>query len=362
MAVFSANRFPLLLRLRPPFLRRTLGRTGSPGAVFALLAALLLPASPARAQDIAEYAGTTEFQYLQNLIYARPAALAGSYSALAEGLDAIGSNPAGLARIQNRFFSGTLRYHQLGITTGNATYSYPGALGLQYALSLAYVNYGQIAERDENGSLTGKDIIPTSFNPSLTAAKNLGPRLRGGITLKLLSEYLGDFEESQMAVGWGLDAGIQYQPALRGLGFGVEVLNLGRKERAHTADGRIGGLLPGSLKGGLFYQPADRRGTRLLADLELPFLDSPLFSFGVEQALNPFFLLRAGTRLDYHEAKYLALVALAQEDRDFHGGNAMKLTGGFGVLWEGLSLDYAAQWWRDLSLVHAVTVRGGVGI
>ncbi|MEO7424181.1 MAG: hypothetical protein ABI036_03275, partial [Fibrobacteria bacterium] len=226
------------------------------------LAAFSLAAS----QEYSDRVGTAEFQYLETLIFSRPAGLAGAYTSLAQGIDAVGYNPAGVSKSEgSRVVSGTFRYHLLEVASGNASYGYPGAGGMDYAFSAAYINYGRIEALDEDGNAMGKKLLPVSFNPSLTGAKKLNENLRVGATLKGLSEYLGDYEGSQLALGWGVDAGLLYQPNARNLGFGLALLNLGRKEAAHTTGGRTGGLLPVSLKGGMYYSPFDLPKAKVVA-------------------------------------------------------------------------------------------------
>ncbi|MDB5047017.1 MAG: hypothetical protein JWO30_88 [Fibrobacteres bacterium] len=310
------------------------------------------------AQDYSDRAGTAEFQYLETLIFARPAGLAGAYTSLAQGLDAVGYNPAGVSRSEQvRSVSGTMRYHFLGVSSGNVTYGYPGMGGISYAFSAAYINYGRIEELDEQGNASGKKDIPVSFNPSFTASRKANDNLRLGATLKGLSEYLGDYEGSQLALGWGVDLGLQYQPNVRNLGFGLALLNLGRKEVAHTVDGRTGGLLPVSLKGGMYYFPLDLPKAKLAVDLELPWHDTPRLSGGIEYAYNPSLTLRAGSRLDWVETRYYFLKATDQRPGELQGGNALKLASGFTFQADAIGLDYAVQYWYGLSWVHALTIR-----
>ena len=314
-----------------------------------------------RAQDVDEGAGTAEFQYLETLIYARPAGLAGAYTSLAQGEDAIGYNPAGLSKLESiRSVSATIRYHMVDVTSGNVTYAFPGSTGLKYAFSAAYINYGRIQELDENGMATGADNNPASFNPAFTASKKVSDRLRLGATLKGLSEYLGDFDGSRLGLGWGLDAGLLYQPGARNLGFGLSLLNLGNKVASHWQGGDEGGLLPVSLKGGLFYHPLDLPKGRVAVDVELPWHDSPLLSGGIEYAYTQGLVLRTGTRLSLPEMEHYFLKATDQRPGEFTGGNALKLAGGFTFQTESLGLDYAAQYWQGLSWVHAFTLRYAV--
>ncbi|MDB5105743.1 MAG: hypothetical protein JWP91_3432 [Fibrobacteres bacterium] len=338
-------------------LSRLLPRFSAPSGA-ALILCGLAGGNGAWSQDFSDKAGTAEFQYLETLIFARPAGLAGAYTSLAQGIDAVGYNPAGLSKSQAvRAVSGTFRYHFLDVTSGNATYAYPGTGNMAYAFSAAYINYGHIEELDENGDATGRKNLPVSFNPSFTAARKVSDAVRLGATLKGLSEYLGDYAGSQLALGWGVDLGLLYQPNVRNMGFGLALLNFGRKETAHTLDGRTGGLLPVSLKGGMFYYPLDLPKAKVAVDAEVPWHDAPRLSGGVEYAYSPSFTMRLGSRIDWTEARYYFLKATDERPGDLQGGNALKLSGGFTFVTESIGLDYAVQYWNGLSWVHAMTVR-----
>lgn len=312
----------------------------------------------ALAQDIADNAGTAEFQFLETLIYARPAGLAGAYTSLAQGEDAVGYNPAGLSKLESiRSISATLRRHLTDVTSGNVTYAFPGSTGVKYAFSAAYINYGRIEGLDEEGLSTGQEHVPASFNPALTASKKVSDRVRLGGTLKGVSEYLGDFEGSKLGWGLGVDAGLLYQPGVRNLGFGLSVLNVGTKVSSQWQGGSTGGMLPASLKGGFFYHPLDLPKGRVTVDIEVPWHDLPLLSGGVEYAYSSGLVLRTGSRLAWPEVKHYFLKATDQRPGEFTGGNALKLAGGFTFQGEGIGLDYAAQYWAGLSWVHALTLR-----
>jgi hypothetical protein len=326
-----------------------------------LFGALLGLCCGAFAQGVDD-AGTAEFQYLDILVFARPAGLAGAYTAAAQGVDAVGYNPAGVAKAEpGRTVSGTFRYHFLDIASGNASYAYPGETGAwNYAFSAAFINYGRIDEVDENGDATGKRLMPASFNPSFTAARPLNERTRVGATLKGFSEYLGDFEGSQLAVGWGIDLGMQYQPGAKNLGFGLALVNLGRKEQPHFTGGKTGGLLPAALKGGVFYSLPDLPKAKVVADAELPWHDAPRVSGGLEYAYAPGFILRAGGRLDVNDLAHYYDEISSGNGSGWQGGTAIKVAGGFTFAADGYAVDYAAQYWQGLSWVHALTLRYSV--
>lgn len=335
------------------------GKSGFPALAAVLVAGVSV--TLVSAADVADRAGTAEFQHLETLISARPAGLAGAYTSLSQGEDAIGYNPAGLSKLESiRSIAATLRYHTVEVTSGSFAYAFPGATGTRYAVSAAYVNYGRIDGLDENGEATGVSHSPKSFNPALTASRKLTDRVRVGATLKGITESLGSFEGARTGLGWGVDAGVLYQPAARNLGFGASLLNLGNKIAPQIEGGETGGLLPVSVKGGFFYYPLELPKGRVAMDVEVPWHDVPRVAGGLEYAYSNALVLRAGTRVTLPEVKYYALKASDQRPGDFDGGSALKATGGLTFQTEGVGLDYATQFWLGLGWVHAITLRYAV--
>jgi hypothetical protein len=331
-----------------------------PGLFLRVSCALLAGASGAYALG-EEDVGTSEFQYIETLIFARPAGMAGAFTAGAQGVDAVGFNPAGAAKADpGRTLSGTFRYHFLDVASGNASYAYPGAdTSWSYVFSAAFINYGRIPEVDEEGNdvVSASKMMPASFNPSFTGARRVSDRLRLGASLRGFSEYLGDFYGSQLAWGWGVDAGLQYQPPAKNLGFGVALLNLGRKERAQLEGGKTGGMLPTTLKGGVFYSAPELPKARVHLDGELPLRQAARLSGGLEYAYAPSLTLRVGSRIDWSEATHFYEALTDAETGTWQGGNALKLTAGFTFAAEAYSVDYAVQYWQGLSWVHALTLK-----
>ena len=301
--------------------------------------------------QFANQAGTAELSAITIVAAARPAGLAGAYSALAEGSSAIGINPAGLSREAGQNFSGSLRPDMVRV--GAVAYSRP-AFGGQVAVSASYVDYDEILGMDENQNFTGS-LHPFSVYPAVTYARAQGERWRWGTTVKVAHETLGDFEGSRPALGAGIDAGVQYQPAVRNVGFGASVTNLGRKFRGHT-EADESGPLPGMVKGGLFYHPRGRKQLALIADLELPFYSAPVLAVGGEYRVLSEWDLRAGTRWDSDDVRNLYGWLNPSEEIRERGGEAVKLAAGTTVRIGPVGVDYAVQWWRDLGVVHSLTV------
>jgi hypothetical protein len=285
---------------------------------------------------------------------ARPAGLAGAYSAIGSGSTTIGINPAGLVRESGRVYSGSARPDMTRV--GAVTYAFPALEG-RFAVGAAYVDYDQILATDENMSVQGT-LRPYSLYPSVTYARGHGEgeSWRWGATLKLARETLGDFEGSSPAYGAGFDAGVQYQPARRNLGFGASLTNIGRQFSGHFEGDNARGSLPGAARAGVFYQPQGQRQLVLAADLEAPFHAAPALALGGEYRMIPEWLLRAGTRWSRDDLHNVLGWIDPNAGIVERGGEALKLAAGTTLQMGPVSVDYAAQWWRDLGIVHALTV------
>jgi hypothetical protein len=310
--------------------------------------ALCMPAWP----QFGDEAGTTGMNAIAVVPAARPAGLAGAYSALADGASGIGINPAGLARETGQNFSGSVRPDMVRV--GAVAYTRPMAGG-RLAVSASYVDYDEVIATDENQSVTGT-LHPYSLYPAVSYARAQGERWRWGATVKMAHETLGDFEGSSPALGAGLDAGFQYQPSVRNLGFGASVTNVGRQFTGHYEGEDASRPLPGALRGGLFYHPRGRRQLALVADVELPFHGAPVLAVGGEYRVIAEWQLRAGTRWDTDDARNLYGWFNPSEEVRARGGEAVKMAAGTTVKVGPVGVDYAAQWWRELGLVHSLSV------
>jgi len=303
-------------------------------------------------------AGTRDFAFIQVMTPAKTMGLAEANTVLGEGTDAIGSNPAGLSRAtSSRTLAGTLRFWTLGESGGQIAYSFGDSLS-RFALGAAYMNYGEIDMLDEEARPLGI-AQPSSFSPSLTYARAFSERWRLGGTLKGYQEYLGDFEGAQSAIGIGVDVGLLYNPKVRNLGFGMALLNAGRKWTAHTYDGSDAGYTPAAIRAGLYYIPPAWAKLRLASEIQIDDGDNPILSAAGEYGFSSFVQFRAGVRGNWREMKHLWTVVSEGNAGPFYGGEARRLGAGFTLNHGGLALDYGLQWWTDLGIVHGLTLKRG---
>jgi hypothetical protein len=311
------------------------------------------------AAEAHKLAGTEEFPFLSMVSYARPAGLAGAYMALAEGIDAIGTNPAGLALLEKeKRISTGLKKSFLEVHNGEFSYPFTGPGGLWYATSVTYANFGIMPVVNSDGMETGKEFSPSNHTFSVTAAREFSRKIRAGATFKLPTEYLGGFDGSQLAVGWALDAGLQYQPNTKQFAFGIGILNLGRKEVSHTRGGQKRGMLPLELRGGMVYHSLGRANSKVVLDVCVPYHYYLYLAGGIEHTVVESLTLRLGTRFNLPtvETAFRKYV-LSTKAEENTARNALKLAAGFSFTTGTVILDYAAQYWHLLGIMHYVTMK-----
>gem|GEM_PF-1883654 len=305
-----------------------------------------------------EGAGTAAMPSVALNPAARPGGLAGAYAALGSGPSSIGLNPAGLATDSTMVYLGSVRPDLA--RTGAIAVSFPGAPGWgwfsdgQWAVSATYVDFDEILATDENGNAQGL-VKPYNLYPAVSYARRVGDRVRAGATVKLAHETLGDFEGSTPAWGAGVDVGMQFQ-ASRALTFGASVTNAGRQFSGYFEGDETRGSLPLAARVGAAWQPRGRRPLTLVAEAEAPLHAAPSLALGGEFAVRPEWVVRGGTRWSSEDVRN----ALGEIDPNAgieeQGGEAVKIAGGTTVRIGPIAVDYAAQWWRELGIVHALTL------
>ncbi len=178
--------------------------------------------------------GTTVAQFLKIGVGARPIGMGGTFTALADDINSIYWNPAGLAVIGGR---------------GEATFNHAEWLADTNfdfaAFSLNAGNFGSLGFQ-VTSFRTPEEIVRTVFAPEgtgqvwdynaialgVTYARKLTDRFAIGATAKFIQENL--FNES--ARGAGFDLGILYRTPWDKLTIGATITNFGTKMRLDGRD------------------------------------------------------------------------------------------------------------------------------
>lgn len=313
------------------------------------LFALALAVTPATAQP---GASLSSFPLLRFEASARVAALGGAYTAVGDGdVNALFYNPAVPGPATSQSASLSYLNHLSDINAGTLSYSRT-LPGLETTLSggVRFVHWGTLEGRNARGERTGSfsagDVAVT-----LGASRSLGSRVRYGANVHLLYAQI----ERAQAVAVGTDLGVLYRLPARQLTVGASLRNLGV-----SLDGfaREEASLPLDLQLGLSKQLAHLPLLVSVTAYDLTQVDEGIpggstvdhvlahLTFGGEVQLGDALRLRLG--YNHRRSRELALT-----DRFDLAG----FSGGFGLVIEGIAVDYAYTSWSDLGGLHQFTVR-----
>jgi hypothetical protein len=274
------------------------------GAVLIVMALLIIiaPAPNTHAVDIHDGAGTTGAAFLKIEGGSRPAGLGGAFAGLANDINTIFWNPAGLTAVHDREL--TAMQHFSFADINNQTIGYAQRIerlvwGASFLGSFTEIERRQGPTEDPDSTVT-----VGGFATGLSLAYPLSEAISVGGTAKIISEQL----DIQNAFGVAADVGLVARLLDNRLGIGVAVQNAG------VLDG--GENLPMALRAGLAYrtwkQPAAEAETdkpmptqelwALVADAHLPLLDAnPSFHVGIERWFYESIAARLGYRIGFNE-------------------------------------------------------------
>lgn len=262
---------------------------------------------------------------------ARVVALGGNYVGLADDINAIYWNPAGLTNIEKKEF--LFQYLKPFAKVDNLGCQYlamciPNA-GLINNLSvggnITYYGYGKTNKYDEKGNLQGQwDASDFAF--TITGAKEVKENLSVGMNGKIIRQMIDDKKGISCAIDIGmlslLSPNMSYGVVLQNLGTGIKL----NKEKSS---------LPMKLKAGIAYN-VDVIPMIILSDVVIPNDNDPYIGLGIE-----YNLLGVTLRAGYNSNK-------AKEGIE-------RLSAGFGVGYKTYSFDYAYQDTKELGISHYIS-------
>jgi len=270
-----------------------------------------------------ELTGTTGAAVLKIPAGVRPMGMGEAFAAIADDVNSMHWNPAGLAKMQKPEFNFSYNMWLLDIGYGNVNYAHPlGALGTIGA-SISYLSMGTFYGMDKNGArapdFTGYDLIV-----DVSYAQKLMQGLSFGGSFKFLQEKI----EVEQAITWAIDAGVIYdlsekfslEFAVQNIGTGIQFTPTALPEN-----------LPLNIKIGCGYKPSE--AMILALDVNIPNDNVVNVSAGMEYWLMSNFALRAG----YKTNRLNDLGALSG------------LCVGFGLKWSNYAADFAFTPYGELS-------------
>ncbi len=280
---------------------------------------------------LASGTGTTGAQFLRLGAGARPVAMGGAYTAIADDVNGPQYNAAGIAWAKHKEAVASYIDYLEGISYSYLGYIHPLQNGSTLGLAVAYLNSGAIDQTDLAGNTIGTFSSAQSLL-LLTYAKTAGTKFSWGTNLKVFQQKI----EEEKANGYALDFGVIYKIRPR-LAFGVNVQNLGPGVKfVQEKD-----PLPLTIKAGAVYIFVEDVLT-LSADTKyLPKEESKISeNVGLEYWVSQNLALRAG-----YDTAHISDI------ENFNGVSA-----GMGLRFAGFNLNYAWMPYGILGDTHRLSV------
>lgn len=282
--------------------------------------------------------GTTAAQFLKMPIGARPLGMGEAFVGLADDVNAIYWNPAGMTQIKGRELTAMHTIWFEDIFFSNLAYAQEG-LGGVIGGAVNYLSAGKIEMADKDGFQLDETYSPSDIVAILSYARIVKGISAGG-NLKFISSKI----EEENATAFAVDIGGLYKGlkvAGRNLPIGLVIQNIGTKMKfVDEAD-----PLPLTVRIGGSYNILRRTNsnTTLVMDINVPFDNSVNVHIGGEY-VHKFKQVKFSGRLGYKTTTIKDLNALSG------------LTVGLGFNWRYYALDYVWVSYGDLGNTHRISV------
>ncbi|MDD5688434.1 MAG: PorV/PorQ family protein [Elusimicrobia bacterium] len=281
--------------------------------------------------------GSSAMQFLKVGVGAKQEGMGGAQVAVAEDVNSVYWNPAGLGSVSATEFSFMHLSYFEGISYEYLAIGHPINESSTIGLQIMYLNYGNIDKTLEDaagaydtvgsvGTFGAKDI-----GGAISYGKQVDETINVGGSLKMASQKI----DSDNTTGFGIDLGVEYVPVKGGIQLGLAVQNIGSKVGSDS--------LPGNIKAGLGKKLSAFEGENNLtiaADVNYG-LDSATTkeNIGMELVIAEMIGIRAGYKLGYDEETYT-------------------LGGGFKINGESstFNIDYAFVPTKDLGDTHRISL------
>ncbi|TBR24212.1 PorV/PorQ family protein [bacterium] len=293
------------------------------------LALVFLLAAPAGARG---YGGARPFEMLFLDAGAAQGALGGAFGAGADDPNILAYNPAGLVTLEAPRAALMHTVHFQDVTREHLALAGPG-----WGTSLDYLKYGTLQRRTlSNPDGTGLD----AFAPyALSAAAGFGVPLTDALSVGAALRHTRESIDGSVGSAFSADAGAQFvlsdDPLVR-VGFTLQ--NAGPKARFGSAkeDLPLNARWGGAVGFGVLGRPVV-----LLADVNHDETGRMVIQGGATTPFNDRLALRLG----------------------YNGRNdaGLGITGGFGIEWGPLSVDYALAPYGPLGMIHQLSLGWNFG-
>ena len=241
---------------------------------------ILLCANLSMAEDIHKKSGTTSAAFLKVDAASRPISMGGAFTGLADDVNALFWNPAGLMSLQKQQISAMQNFSIGNVYT--QALSYGRVLNQKMAIGVSLQGaFTRIDFRQAPTATPDQEVTVGGFAPGFSLAYQPFSFFSVGITTKAIVEQL----DVETLLGFAGDLGILIRPFGEATKLGVSLQNLGSINS--------GSSLPTNLRSGISFQPT--KANVLVADINLPLVAGyPSVHFGAENWFGDFVAVRLG--------------------------------------------------------------------
>ncbi len=277
--------------------------------VAVLTITLLIIGSHSFAQDLSDGAGTAGAAFLKIEPGSRPVGMGGAFTGLANDINTIFWNPAGLTTIQTRELTAMQHFWVADISSQSIGYA-QRVNKVVWGASLVG-SFTEIPRRTSPSETPDSTVTVGGFATGLSLAYPLGTSTSIGGTAKFISQQL----DIQNIYGASVDFGLITHLLENRLGLGLTVQNAGVFFEDSERDESLSSEYPPlALRAGFAYRLLKdvkiegEEGMQqqdlwaFLADVHLPLIDAnPSFHFGIERWFYDIVAARVGYRLGLNE-------------------------------------------------------------
>jgi hypothetical protein len=264
---------------------------------------------------VASGPGTSGAAFMRVRPMARPVAMGNAYTGLAQGIEALAYNPAGIVTVEKWDVGLSQIIYALDVNYSYAAVARRMNEKTVAAFHLTYMGSDDVS-RNATGQITGR-FSNYDLAVGLSAGYQMAPEIDLGGTVRVIRSELANYP----ATAVGLDLGVKYKPlGWPGLSVGATIQNFGTGLEYISSSSPQ----PLSLRLGVAWQPPYAKYT-LSGDVSVDREAQPRANVGAEYHVVENFVLRGGFDVGY--------------DADFT--RALKL--GMGFLSRIGSFDYAFE-------------------
>jgi len=269
-----------------------------------------------------ESSGEAGYHFLRTHSGARPSAMAGAFISITGDIQSIYFNPAGLAEMKGRVASATYLNHILDFQSGLIAYGMPLKNLGNMAVSLNYMNYGELNETDSQGNELGT-FSAGSFYLTSALSRKLNDNLMVGGSVKFIHSSIATYNSSAVAMDLGL---IYHVPFIDDFTVGLGVFNLGTAISA-------------------FADTKDPLPLNFVLGFSKPLAHLPLeYCVSINKYVDDDIQVNVGGEFTISKEIYLRLGYNSLGRNQKIGGEGDQFSGvsaGLGFVWQNYSLDYS---------------------